>query len=86
MTITPVVDENGAINHFIAVKQDVTERKRMEEELQLLATTDSLTGVANRRHFLQRVSEELIEIRAVAIGVDTDVLACRPVGPGPALV
>ncbi len=63
MTITPVVDENGAINHFIAVKQDVTERKRMEEELQLLATTDSLTGVANRRHFLQRVSEELKRVK-----------------------
>jgi diguanylate cyclase (GGDEF)-like protein/PAS domain S-box-containing protein len=27
MTITPIVDEQGAITHFIAVKQDITERK-----------------------------------------------------------
>ncbi len=32
MTITPVIDEHGEIVRFIAVKQDVTERKRMEEE------------------------------------------------------
>jgi len=63
MTITPVMDDNGAINHFIAVKQDITERKQLEENLQLLATTDSLTGVANRRHFLNRVSEEIKRIK-----------------------
>jgi PAS domain S-box-containing protein len=32
-TITPVRDERGAISHFIAIKQDVTERKRAEEVL-----------------------------------------------------
>lgn len=30
MTITPVLDEAGAITHFIAIKQDITERKRLE--------------------------------------------------------
>jgi PAS domain S-box-containing protein len=34
MTITPVIDPNGAITHFIAIKQDITGRKRTEEELQ----------------------------------------------------
>jgi PAS domain S-box-containing protein len=33
MTITPVRDEAGQITHFIAVKQDATERNRMSEEL-----------------------------------------------------
>ena len=32
MTITPVLDEGGTIRNFIAMKQDVTERKRAEEE------------------------------------------------------
>lgn len=63
MTITPVPDEHGAIQHFIAVKQDIAARKQMEEELHQLATTDSLTGVANRRHFLGRVAEELKRIK-----------------------
>jgi PAS domain S-box-containing protein len=32
MTITPVLDEVETIRNFIAIKQDVTERKRAEEE------------------------------------------------------
>ena len=33
MTITPVRDMDGEITHFIAIKQDITERKRVEEAL-----------------------------------------------------
>ena len=33
MTITPVRDSTGVISHFIAIKQDITERKRAEKEL-----------------------------------------------------
>ncbi len=32
-TITPVFDKNGKINRFIAIKQDITERKKFEEDL-----------------------------------------------------
>ncbi|MBN1888950.1 MAG: SpoIIE family protein phosphatase [Thermoflexales bacterium] len=32
-TITPVCDERGEITHFIGIKQDITERKRLEEAL-----------------------------------------------------
>jgi PAS domain S-box-containing protein len=32
-TITPVLDERGNITHFIAIKQDITERKRLEDRL-----------------------------------------------------
>ena len=32
-TITPVRDQRGQISHFIAIQQDVTERRRMETEL-----------------------------------------------------
>ena len=32
MTITPVRDDEGEINHFIAVKQDISNRVRAEEE------------------------------------------------------
>ena len=47
MTITPVRDENGAIRNFVAVKQDVTERKHSEQALAhkrdlLLALMDNL--------------------------------------------
>ena len=37
MTITPVQDRTGEITHFIAIKLDITERKRSEERICLLA-------------------------------------------------
>lgn len=46
-------DDEG---HFAGVEgicRDVTQRKMLERELQRLATTDSLTGIANRRAFLE---------------------------------
>lgn len=33
-TIAPVLDDAGAITHFIAIKQDVTEQRRIQEELE----------------------------------------------------
>ena len=38
------------------------DRKRLEDELKKQATTDGLTGVLNRRHFLTRAEEELKRI------------------------
>jgi diguanylate cyclase (GGDEF)-like protein/PAS domain S-box-containing protein len=49
MTITPVRDAAGEIAHFIAVKQDISERKRQEERLRHLAMHDPVTDLANRR-------------------------------------
>jgi diguanylate cyclase (GGDEF)-like protein/PAS domain S-box-containing protein len=43
--------------------RDTTARKRMEEELLQLATTDPLTGASNRRHFIDRATSELARIR-----------------------
>ncbi len=33
VTITPVADERGQISHYIAIKQDVSDRKRLQEQL-----------------------------------------------------
>lgn len=33
MTVTPVLDEGGKITNFIAIKKDVTDRVRMDEEI-----------------------------------------------------
>ena len=44
------------------VFQDITERKAMEARLIELATTDSLTGLPNRRHFIERITQELNRI------------------------
>lgn len=49
-TITPVVDEQGEVTHFIAIKQDITERKRVEADREresslLSSTLRSLPGI-----------------------------------------
>lgn len=42
----------------IGVMLDISERKRMEAELRRLATTDALTGIFNRRHFMVTATVE----------------------------
>jgi PAS domain S-box-containing protein len=48
--ITALPDESGSVRGFAVVSRDMSERKRMEEELKQLATIDPLTGAFNRRH------------------------------------
>jgi len=55
-TITPVRDERGAISHFIAIKQDVTERKRAEEELRRVNRALKVLSECNQA--LVRASDE----------------------------
>jgi diguanylate cyclase (GGDEF)-like protein/PAS domain S-box-containing protein len=57
--ISPVRDAAGKTTHYVAVKEDITERIKMEKELEELATTDSLSNVANRRELTQLINQEL---------------------------
>ena len=50
------VEEAGLIRIYVLV---VTQRKRAEAEIHLLATTDSLTGIANRREFIRILESEV---------------------------
>jgi diguanylate cyclase (GGDEF)-like protein len=47
--ITALPDETGAVRGFVVVSRDITERKRAEDDLKLIATVDPLTGAYNRR-------------------------------------
>jgi diguanylate cyclase (GGDEF)-like protein/PAS domain S-box-containing protein len=57
-SVSPVTDPQGSIRHFVGVQEDITELKKTQARLLELATTDGLTGLANRRHFLDRCEEE----------------------------
>jgi diguanylate cyclase (GGDEF)-like protein/PAS domain S-box-containing protein len=52
-------DDAGRITHFIAVKQDISERKQAEQEIHNLAFYDALTGLPNRRLLLDRLGKAL---------------------------
>jgi diguanylate cyclase (GGDEF)-like protein/PAS domain S-box-containing protein len=48
----------GAIDGVVAISRDVTQQRNAAEKLAALATLDGLTGLANRRHFDERLREE----------------------------
>ena len=57
ITITAVKDGNGKVTHYVAVLRDITERKRLEQEVNHLAFFDSLTQLPNRRLFNDRLGQ-----------------------------
>jgi diguanylate cyclase (GGDEF)-like protein/PAS domain S-box-containing protein len=51
-SIAPIRDEKGIVTDYVAIKEDVTERKRYEDQLAYQANYDLLTGLPNR-YYLQ---------------------------------
>jgi len=47
--ITALPDESGTVRGFVVVSRDLTERKRLEDDMKKLAAVDPLTGAYNRR-------------------------------------
>ena len=45
---------------YVLTFQDITERKRTEEEIRLIAYHDTLTGLPNRKSFYMRLEDELL--------------------------
>jgi len=62
LVVTPL-REGTQRSGAIAIFSDIARRKTMDEKLLHLATTDTLTGLANRRHFLAQVAQEAERIR-----------------------
>jgi diguanylate cyclase (GGDEF)-like protein/PAS domain S-box-containing protein len=54
-----VAGPDGKVVYFIAQIQDISEQRALIQELALQARNDSLTGLNNRRYFLERCEEEL---------------------------
>ena len=57
--ISPLHDEQGRITQYLAVQEDVTERRRDEERIRKLINFDALTGLPNRTMFASRFSQAL---------------------------
>ena len=54
----PLLEEQQVVGRLWSFR-DVTDRNKAEEKLRILATTDELTGLWNRRYFMQAVEQEI---------------------------
>jgi diguanylate cyclase (GGDEF)-like protein/PAS domain S-box-containing protein len=50
--------EMNNVEMILLAIEDITERKKAEEQLKLIASMDGLTGIANRRHFDNTLDSE----------------------------
>ena len=75
--LSEVRDGNGQRTLFVAVINDVTQKKRAEQELRYLANYDTLTGLPNRTLLSERLSRAIIrarrqESRVAVLFIDLD--------------
>ncbi len=54
LTITPVLNQEGEIENFLAIREDITNKKKLEQ----LAIKDETTDIYNRRYFNRIIEKE----------------------------
>lgn len=63
LTITAIASNELGIQQFAAIFSDITDRKIKEEQIHNLAFYDELTGLANRRLFIDRLKRALAQAK-----------------------
>ena len=58
-TITPLRDIQGKVVHFVAIHEDITDKKQSEAHIYYKAHYDTLTNLPNRSLFYDRLHREL---------------------------
>ena len=77
LLVSPIKSESGDIVHVLALMEDISPRKELEEHLLRQATFDPVTGLPNRALVLDRLSQALAQVRrrdmrAALLFVDLD--------------
>ncbi|SFB28985.1 PAS domain S-box-containing protein/diguanylate cyclase (GGDEF) domain-containing protein [Lentibacillus halodurans] len=60
---TPVYNEEEQFTHMVVVSRNITLRKDYEQQLQHMAYHDPLTGLPNRRYFMEQLVSQLETIK-----------------------
>jgi len=76
-TVSPLKDDSGAPAFFVATAKDLTQQKALEERLEYLAYFDALTGLPNRKLFLNRLDQDISRVehskkRVAVLSIDID--------------
>lgn len=58
-TITPLLGMTGEVSHYVAILEDISERKAAEERMRYAASFDLLTDLPNRSLFVDRLGQAL---------------------------
>lgn len=61
--IYPLRNEAGQVTHYLAYKQDVSDKRTAAEKIQYLSEFDQLTGLPNRTRLLELLEFELAQAR-----------------------
>jgi diguanylate cyclase (GGDEF)-like protein/PAS domain S-box-containing protein len=60
-SISPILDEQGALLHFVAVKEDITQRREHQRQLEHIAHYDVLTNLPNRALLADRLIQGMAQ-------------------------
>ena len=79
LSVSPVRDPSGGIIGAATIARDITEQKRLQRELERMAHHDDLTGLANRRRFIEELERHVERAsrygwKGAVIALDVDAL------------
>ena len=59
LSVSPVIGPEGRVDGAAGISRDITERKQFESRLRFLADHDVLTGLFNRRRFIEELAHQV---------------------------
>lgn len=63
VSVAPIRDDAGGVTHLVVTKEDISERKALQEKIWRQANFDSLTGLVNRHLFQDRLEHHIARAR-----------------------
>ncbi len=63
ITVSAVFDKNKTVTNYVLSAVDITALKQANQQMENLALFDSLTGLANRRLFIDRLHQSILNAR-----------------------